>query len=210
MWFFRSQTANGQTATAGSPTLPAPGGQISGLLPASDSRTTLTRIPPYRLFLIVSSLLPLSCCLFLVTSSLSSHLACFLAHFVGRPHFRFAASWIVGLAIDGVESRDACVDSFHFILLAIARLKLWLILMTCLCYLVSALTNTNDILKVALCQIFVIEPVTLANLMIFLKVGLRRFLIWDLGQFFAKTSTIEPVTLANLMVYLCHRASYSG
>ena len=41
-------------------------------------------------------------------------------------------------------------------------------------------------------------------LMTFLKVGLCRFLIWDLGQFFTKTSTIKPVTLANLMVYLCH------
>ena len=82
--------------------------------------------------------------------------------------------------------------------------------MACLCHLVSTLTNTNDILKVALRQTFVIEPVTSANLMAFLKVGLRRFFIWDLGQFFAKTSTIEPVTLANLMVYLRHRASYSG
>ena len=112
--------------------------------------------------------------------------------------------------MDGAESRGASADSFHLVLLIVARLKLWLMLMTCLCHLVSALTNTDDILKVALCQTFVIEPVTLANLMTFLKVGFRRFLIWDLGQFFAKTSTIEPVTLANLMVYLRHRASYSG
>ena len=70
----------------------------------------------------------------------------------------------------GAESRGASADSFHLVLV-VARLKLWLILMT------------------------------------FLKVGLCRFLIWDLGQFFAKTSTIEPVTLANLMVYLRCRAS---
>ena len=31
----------------------------------------------------------------LVASSLSPYLACFLARFVGRPHFRFAGSWIV-------------------------------------------------------------------------------------------------------------------
>ena len=90
-------------------------------------------------------------------------------------------------------------DSFYFILLVVTRLKLWLILMACFCHLISALTNIDDILKVALCQTFVIEPVILVNLMIFLKVGLRRFLIWDFGQLFAKTSTIEPVTLANLM-----------
>ena len=72
-------------------------------------------------------------------------------------------------------------DSFHLVLFVVARLKLWLILMACLCHLVSALTNTDDILKVALRQTFVIEPITLANLMTFLKVGLRRFLIWDLG-----------------------------
>ena len=104
----------------------------------------------------------------------------------------------------GVESRGVGTDNFYLIVLVVTRLKLWLILMACFCHLVSALTNTDDILKVVLCQTFVIEPVTLANLMIFLKVGLCRFLIWDLRQFFAKTSTIKPVTLANLMVYLCH------
>ena len=57
------------------------------------------------------------------------------------------------------------LDSFHLVLLVVAWLQLWLILMACLCHLVSALTNTDDILKVALCQTFVIEPVTLANLM---------------------------------------------
>ena len=104
----------------------------------------------------------------------------------------------------GAESKGAGADSFHLVLFVVARLKLWLILMACHCHLVSALTNTDDILKVALCQTFVIEPITLANLVTFLKVGHRRFFIWDLGQFFAKTSTIKPVTLANLMVYLCH------
>ena len=68
----------------------------------------------------------------------------------------------------GAESRGADADSFYLVLLVVARLKLWLILMT------------------------------------FLKVGLRRFFIWDLGQFFVKVSTIEPITLANLMVYLRH------
>ena len=107
----------------------------------------------------------------------------------------------------GAESRGAGADSFHLVLLVVARLKLWLILMACLRHLVSALTNTDNILKVALCQTFVIKSITLVNLMTFLKVGFCRFLIWDLGQFFAKTSTIEPVTLANLMVYLRCRAS---
>ena len=101
-------------------------------------------------------------------------------------------------------------NSFYLVLFVVAQLKLWLILMACLHHLVNALTNIDDILKVALCQTFVIEPVTLANLMTFLKVSLRRFLIWGLKQFFAKTSTIEPFTLANLMVYLYHLASYSG
>ena len=65
------------------------------------------------------------------------------------------------------ESEGAGADSFHFVLLVVARLKLWLILMACFCHLVSALTNTDDILKVALRQTFVIKPVTLANLMIY-------------------------------------------
>ena len=90
------------------------------------------------------------------------------------------------------ESRGAGADSFHLILLVVARLKLWLILMACFHHLVSALTNTDDILKVILRQTFVIEPITLANLITFLKVGFCQFLIWDFGQFFAKTSTIEP------------------
>ena len=101
--------------------------------------------------------------------------------------------------MSGVESKGAGADSFYLILFVVAQLKLWLILMAYFHYLVSTLTNTDDILKVALHQIFVIKPVTLANLMTFLKVGLHRFLIWDLGQFFAKISTIGPVTLANLM-----------
>ena len=62
------------------------------------------------------------------------------------------------------ESRGAGADSFYLVLV-VTRLKLWLILIACLRYLVSALINTDDILKVALCQTFVIEPVTLANLM---------------------------------------------
>ena len=109
----------------------------------------------------------------------------------------------------GAESRGAGADSFHLVLV-VARLKLWLILMACFRHLVSTLTNTDDILKVAFCQTFVIEPITLANLITFLKVGLCQFFIWDLGQFFTKTSTIGPVTLTNLMVYFCHRANYFG
>ena len=77
----------------------------------------------------------------------------------------------------GAESRGAGADSFYLILLVVARLKLWLILMACLHHLVSALTNTNNILKVALHQTFIIEPVILANLMTFLKIGLCQFLI---------------------------------
>ena len=47
--------------------LSAPGRQISGYPLASGSRTTLTQIPPYCLFLVASALLP--------------HLACVLARF---------------------------------------------------------------------------------------------------------------------------------
>ena len=50
--------------------------------------------------------------------------------------------------MSGAESRGAGADSFHLVLLVIARLKLWLILMACLCHLVSALTNTDGILNV--------------------------------------------------------------
>ena len=39
---------------AGFLALPVPGKQISGYLPTSGSRTTLTQIPPCRLFLITS------------------------------------------------------------------------------------------------------------------------------------------------------------
>ena len=66
---------------------PAPGRWISSYLPASGFRTTLTRIPPY--------------CLFFVASSLSPHWVCFIAHPVGRPHFclRGSVGLAVGLAI---------------------------------------------------------------------------------------------------------------
>ena len=115
--------------------------------------------------LVVSSLLPFSCCLFFVASSLSPHLAHLLAYPVDRPSFCFAGSWIVSLAMSGVESKGAGADSFYLVLFVIARLKLWLILIAYLCHLVSALTNNNDIPKIALRQTFVIEPVILANLM---------------------------------------------
>ena len=74
---------------AGFPALPAPGRQISGYLPASGSRTTLTRIPPYYLFLVASSLLP--------------HLARVLARPVGRPRFRFRGS--VGLTVGIIDEK---------------------------------------------------------------------------------------------------------
>ena len=120
----------------GSPTaLPAPGRQIFGYPPTSGSKTILTRILLCRLFLVASSLLP--------------HLAHFLARPVGRLCFRLTGNWIVGLAIGRAKSRGADADSFHLIFLIVAQLKLWLILMACFCYLDSALTNTNDILKVA-------------------------------------------------------------
>ena len=95
---------------ASSLTLPAPGRQISDYLPASGSRTALTRIPPCRLFL--------------VASSLSLHLVRFLARHVGCPRFCFARSWIVGLAMGRAESRGAGADSFYLIHLIVARLKL--------------------------------------------------------------------------------------
>ena len=61
-------------------------------------------------FLLVAfSLLPLFCHLFLVASSLSSHLVCFLACPVNRPRFCFAGSWIIGLAMGGAKSRGANV-----------------------------------------------------------------------------------------------------
>ena len=87
--------------------LSAPGRQISGYPPVSGSRTTLTQIPSCHFFLVASSLLLLPCRLFLVVSSLSPHLARFLAHPVGRPCFCFAGSGIVGLAMGGAESRGA-------------------------------------------------------------------------------------------------------
>ena len=52
---------------AGSLALPAPGKQISGYPRTSGSKTILTRIPLYYLFLVAFSLLPLPCGLFFVT-----------------------------------------------------------------------------------------------------------------------------------------------
>ena len=63
--------------------LPTPGRQISGYPPTSGSKTTLTQIPLCRFFF--------------VTSSLSPHLARFIAHPVGCPYFRLRDS--VGLAV---------------------------------------------------------------------------------------------------------------
>ena len=81
---------------AGFPALPAPRRQISGYPPAFGSIITLTRIPPCRLFFVVSSLSPLPCRFFLVASSLSSHLAHFVARPINYSCLRFAGSWIVG------------------------------------------------------------------------------------------------------------------
>ena len=76
--------------------------------------------------------------------------------------------------------------------------------MACLRHLVSALTNTDDILKVALCQTFVIEPVTLANLMTYKKADLLSLLCHQaitgylddiLKVGIRQTFVIEPVTL---------------
>ena len=130
--------------------LHTPGRQISGLLPNSGSRTTLTQIPPCRLFFVTSFLLPRPCrlyfvasslllllcclffvassfsslpyCFFLIASSLSPHLARFLARPVGRPCFCFAESWIVGLVMGGVESRGADVT------VSFSRWSLWKVL----------------------------------------------------------------------------------
>ena len=83
---------------ASSPAAPfAPGRQISGYPPASGSRTTLTRIPPCRLFLVASSLSP------------HCILVRFVAHPVGCPRFCFVGSWVVGLTMGGAESRGADV-----------------------------------------------------------------------------------------------------
>ena len=66
--------------------------QISDYLPASDPRTTLTRIPLYRLFLVASSLLP------------------HLAHFLAGPEdclcfcLRGSVGLVVGLAIGDAVS----------------------------------------------------------------------------------------------------------
>ena len=59
--------------------------------------------------LIASSLSLFPYRLFLVASSLSPHLARFLARLINRPRFRFAGSWIVGLAMGKTESRGADV-----------------------------------------------------------------------------------------------------
>ena len=87
---------------AGSPAaLPAPRRQISGYPPASGSRTTLTRIPPYRLFLVASSLSTLPCCLFLVASSLLPLSCCFfLVASLGvllSASCRLPLLWIIGM-----------------------------------------------------------------------------------------------------------------
>ena len=65
-----------------------------------------------------------------VASSLLPHLAYFLARSISHPCFCFAESWIVGLAMSKAESRGVGADSFYFVFLVVARLKLWLILMT--------------------------------------------------------------------------------
>ena len=73
---------------AGSPaTLPMPRRQISNYPPASSFRTTLTLTP--------------LCCLFLIASSLSPHLARFIARSVGHFCFRLRGSMglTIGLAI---------------------------------------------------------------------------------------------------------------
>ena len=120
---------------AGSPAaLPVLGRQISGYPPDSGSRSTLTRTPPFRLFLVASSLLP--------------HLARCIACPVGCPCFRFAGSWIVSLAMDGAKSRVAGADSFYLVLLVAARLKLWPILMVCWCQ--TFVIKPDDISKVLL------------------------------------------------------------
>ena len=77
----------------------------------SPATRRLLALEPHLLgfFFVASLLLPLPCCLFLVASSLSPHLAHFLARPVGRPRFCFAGSWIVGLAMGGAESRGADV-----------------------------------------------------------------------------------------------------
>ena len=85
--FQQSQTANSQIATIDFPILSTPERQISGFLPAFGSIQNQTDLD----------------------SSLSPHLVCFVACLFGRPYFRFAGSWIVGLAMGRKESRGANV-----------------------------------------------------------------------------------------------------
>ena len=70
----RGRTTNGQTAIAGSLTLPAPGRQISGFLPASDSIENQIDSDP--------SILP--------------HLACFVARLFGCRQKRGAETSFLG------------------------------------------------------------------------------------------------------------------
>ena len=72
--------------------LPARERQISDLLPASSSKTTLTQIPLY--------------CLSFVASFLSPHVARFLALLVGRLYFCETEKLTVSLAIGDAVFRD--------------------------------------------------------------------------------------------------------
>ena len=85
----------------GCPALSALRRQISGYPSASDSRTVLTQISLYHLF-------------FVASFGAFSYWARFSARPVGRPHFRFVKSWIVGLAMGGAKSKgtDVAVGFF--------------------------------------------------------------------------------------------------
>ena len=63
------------------------------------------------------------------------------------PYNQIVQPWQMFVCFLGIDCTVS--DSFHLVLLVIARLKLQLILMNCLCHLVSVLTKTDDILKLA-------------------------------------------------------------
>ena len=65
----------------------APGRRISGLISAFGSTENQTDM----------------------NSSLLSHLVCFITCFFNHPYFRFAGSWIIGLAMDRAESKGTDV-----------------------------------------------------------------------------------------------------
>ena len=82
----------------------------------------------------------------LIVSSLLPHLARFLARFVGRFCCHFVGSWIVGLATGRTKSRgtDVTLGFFEWSLWKVALTNTNNILKVAAHYLASTLTNTDD------------------------------------------------------------------